>query len=260
MAIGFFDSGVGGLSIWSQVRRRLPHASTIYLADSRYAPYGSLNPAQIRQRAVAIAHYLIAQGSRLVVVACNTATTTSPIAYLRRQFPATPFVGVEPGVKVLAAKTKTRHVAVFATQATCQSMRLKQLIDTHAQGTRVDPIPTPEWVSLVESGRFRHQSALVILRKYLDQLDASIDYVALGCTHYHFLLPLLRKITSKRVHFIDISAAVAKRVESLAGEYHLTASDLEPTHQFISTASPDKLKAALKATLNLDYPVVSVSI
>jgi glutamate racemase len=240
--IGVFDSGLGGLSVLSAIAHALPRADLVYLADSAHVPYGDKTDGFITGRVLTIGRHLAEAGCDLLVVACNTATTTA-IQTLRDHLPHIPVVGVEPGIKPAAQSSLARHIAVLATEATARSQRLRQLVAHHADGTRVDIEPCPGWATHIETLQpetpaFRAE----ITGKIEALLAAGADRIVLGCTHYAFLTPLIAPLLAGRAELIDVSAAIARQVVRLGGEragqarLHLQA-----------TAHPERLRAALPA-------------
>jgi glutamate racemase len=240
--IGVFDSGLGGLSVLAAIAHALPRADLVYLADSAHVPYGDKPDSFITGRVLTIGRHLAASGCDLLVVACNTATTTA-IQTLRDHLPHIPVVGVEPGIKPAAQSSLTRHIAVLATEATARSQRLRQLVEHHADGTRVDIVPCPGWATHIETLQpetpaFRAE----ITDKIEALLAAGADRIVLGCTHYAFLTPVIAPLLAGRAELIDVSAAIARQVVRLGGEraghakLHLQA-----------TAHPERLRAALPA-------------
>ncbi len=215
--IGIFDSGLGGLSVLKEVRRRLPAETLIYVADQGRLPYGPRAPEEIRQFAEQITRFLLTYNTKAIVVACNAASAAA-LAYLRRTFPQTPFVGLEPAVKPAAAGTRSRVVGVIATQATCQSEVFASVIDRFAKGVRVIPRACPGLVTQVEAGEFDTPATRQLLHDYLDPLlAAGIDSLVLGCTHFPFLIPAIREIVGPQVQIIDPAPAVARQVERVIG-------------------------------------------
>lgn len=211
--IAMHDSGLGGLSIWRAVRAALPDWPITYLADQAYCPYGPRSRQQIIDRSLAIGHYLMSQGATILVVACNTATTAA-ISALRRELPI-PIVGVEPAIKPAAAASRTGRIAVLATQATLASERVQTLLDTHANGVEVLRRPGHGWVEQVEAGELDSTlTRQLVADVVLPLLTQNIDHIALGCTHYPFLAPVIRELTGEQIALYDPAEAIARRVVS----------------------------------------------
>ncbi len=228
--IGVFDSGLGGLSVLAALVDSLPRADFIYYADTAHVPYGNKSEDDIRARVLAIGDELTQAGCRLIVVACNTATV-SAVRLLRAQHPSLPIVGIEPGVKPAAQSSQTRKIAVLATESTARSERLARLVAEHAQGVEVFIEPCPGWATHVEQLALDEPTLMADARARIDPLlDAGVDRVVLGCTHYSFLRPLLEPIVHGRAELVDVSAAVARQTMRLyvgdggTGRLHLRAS------------------------------------
>lgn len=238
--IGVFDSGFGGLSVLDAIARELPRANLAYLADTAHVPWGDKPEDFIAGRVLAIGRQLAAQGCDLIVVACNTATTTA-IQTLREQLADVTIVGIEPGVKPAAQASQTRHIAVLATAATASSKRLAQLIETHAAHVRVDIVPCPGWATHVETLRpFTGEFRAEVAAKIRPLLDAGVDRIVLGCTHYAFLKPMIQPLLAKHVELVDVAAAVARQVVRLGGTRNGSGE------LFLqATARPQRLQVAL---------------
>lgn len=240
--IGVFDSGIGGLSVLAAIARALPRADLVYLADTAHVPYGDKPDGFIAGRVLAVGRYLAANGCDLLVVACNTATTAA-IQTLRDHLPQVPVVGVEPGVKPAALASQTRRIAVLATEATAQSRRLAQLIAQHADGTQVSIVPCPGWATRVETLQADTPAfRAAVAAKIAPLLDAGVDRIVLGCTHYAFLAPLIHPLLDGRAELVDVAAAVARQVVRLAGERGGQAR-----LELLATAHAERLRAALPA-------------
>lgn len=197
--IGVFDSGLGGLSVLRAVRERLPDEALVYVADSRHAPYGPRDDVFIVERTLAIGEWLVAQGAKALVVACNTATAQS-IAIVRERLPI-PLVGVEPGIKPAALHSKTRVAGVLATQATLRSARFEALLARHAADCRFLCQPGHGLVEAIERGDTGSPALRALLASYLEpMLEAGADTLVLGCTHYPFLGAAIRDVTRNRLH------------------------------------------------------------
>lgn len=213
-AIGVFDSGVGGLSVLRELQCALPHESFIYVADSGHCPYGGRSSEVIIARATSITEFLIAQGAKLVVVACNSATVAAA-EHLRAHYPLS-FVGMEPAVKPAVAATRSGVVGVLSTAVTAAGERLQRLIRQHAQGVQVLTQPCPGLVERVEAGDLDGPQTRELVQRYTAPLlAAGADTLVLGCTHYPFLRPLIAELAGPQVSLIDTGAAVARRTASL---------------------------------------------
>lgn len=209
--IGVFDSGIGGLSILNEVHRQLPVENLLYIADQAHVPYGARSLAEVRAFSEAITRFLLAQGARLIVVACNTASAAA-LHTLRQTFPEVPFVGMEPAVKPAAETTQTGTVGVLATPATFQGALYASVVERFAGGVTLLQDTCPGLVGQIEAGRLNGDETRRILEEALTpMLSAGIDTIVLGCTHYPFVAPLIAEIAGPEVRIIDPSPAVARQ-------------------------------------------------
>ena len=212
--IGVFDSGLGGLSVLKELVAALPSAQFIYVSDAGHCPYGGKRASEITDRAEAITDFLLAQGAKLVVVACNTATIAA-IESLRASY-AVSFVGMEPAVKPAAALTKSGVVGVLATGAALAGEKLHKLIERHAAGVRVLTQPCPGLVERVEAGLVDSPETRALVRRYTEPLLAEgADVLVLGCTHYPFLRAVIQQEVGPEVALLDTGAAVARRTATV---------------------------------------------
>lgn len=264
--VGIFDSGLGGLSVLRAVRALLPAEKIVYVADSRYAPYGRRDDDFIADRTLAICEWLAAQGAKALVVACNTATAQS-IALVREKL-ALPLVGVEPGIKPAAIASKSRVAGVLATQVTLRSERFRALVERHAGDLRVMCQPGHGLVEAVERCDISSPELVELLRGYVQpMLDAGADTLVLGCTHYPFLDAAIRSIVGERMTLIDTSVAIARQLERLLDQHGLranAANDADTANtasvRFCSTSDGAHLRQLAAALLDLDSAVECVAI
>ena len=234
--IGVFDSGIGGLSVLNSLKEMLPHEDILYVADQAYIPYGKRRKETITARAVAITNWLVAQDCKLVVVACNTATTNA-VAQLRAQF-SIPFVGIEPAIKPAALGSQTGVIGVLATAGTLASTLFQTTSQDYTQGLEVISQVGHGLVSLVEKGKANSEITKKQLREILSpMLEKPIDHLVLGCTHYPFLTQTLKKILPKNVTIVDCSTAVAKQTNRLLEVHNLHNTKGGKTIYY-STATP----------------------
>jgi len=263
--IGIFDSGIGGLTVLSAIHQLMPDEPLLYLADQAHVPYGPRAMQEVRHFSEAITHYLLAQGSRLIVVACNTASAAA-LKYLRQIFPDIPFVGMEPAVKPAADHTRSGVVGVLATPATFQGELYASVVERFGQGVKLLQHTCPGLVAQIENGAFESKETYRILEEALQpMLEQGIDTVVLGCTHYPFVIPLIQRITGPDVRVIDPAPAVARQVQRL-----LVASNLldiespkwgdvlrKPQHllHFLTTGNPSRMERMLPDLLGAKYPV-----
>nr|WP_323123428.1 glutamate racemase [Burkholderia alba] len=258
--IGIFDSGLGGLSVLRAARAQLPGETFIYVADSRYAPYGERDDAFIIERTLAIGEWLIGQGAKALVVACNTATAQS-IAVVRERL-AIPLVGVEPGIKPAAQQSRSRVAGVLATQATLRSDRFRALLERHAADCRFICQPGHGLVQAVERCETDSPALRALLATYLEpMLAAGADTLVLGCTHYPFLDAAIRDIVRDRLTLIDTGDAIARQLARVLDERgERSPTDAAPPARLCSTGDGRHLHALAAALLDLDSAVESVTI
>jgi len=218
--IGIFDSGIGGTSIFKEIHSLLPAEHFIYLADSKHAPYGNKTKDEIVHLSIKNTELLLDEGCKIIVVACNTATTNA-ISYLREKYEV-PFIGIEPAIKPAALKSRTKVVGILATRGTLSSQLFHKTTDLYASGIKVIEQVGEGIVPLIETGQLNSKKMLALLKNYIDpMIKADIDYLVLGCTHYPYLIPILEKMLPKKVTIIDSGLAVAKQTQAI-----LKANDL----------------------------------
>lgn len=233
--IGFFDSGVGGLTIWAEVLKAVPNVDTVYLADSANSPYGNKSADEIIALCRKNTQWLIDQGCGLVVVACNTATTQA-IAILREEF-SVPFVGIEPAVKPAAFASKTRHIAVLATAGTLESDVFHKTKDAFTKDVRVDTRVGEGLVAAIEKGQLQTNEFAQLLNSHLDALiTPTVDCLVLGCTHYPLFTKHIAKYIRQPLLIIDSGKAVANRVSELWAVQNADTG-IRAQHQLVTSAN-----------------------
>jgi glutamate racemase len=236
--VGVFDSGVGGLSVWREIVRQLPQEDIVYLADQMHVPYGFRSLEEVRGFDVGITRFLLDQGAKAIVVACNTATVAG-LDHLRHLFPAVPFVGMEPAVKPAAERTHTGVIGVIATQTAFQGERFASLLKRYANGVRVVNCVGAGLVRAVETGALDTLETEMLLRLLLTpMLEAGADQVVLGCSHYPFLLPVIERIIGPDVAAIDPAPAIARQTRRILVQWGLEA-DHNRTGQRLFCTSGD---------------------
>ncbi|MCK6625731.1 MAG: glutamate racemase [Anaerolineae bacterium] len=240
--IGLFDSGVGGLSVWREVVRRMPHEATLYFADSAHCPYGPRPAAEVQALSAAITRFLLTHEAKLIVVACNTASAAA-LETLRAEFDV-PIVGMEPALKPAAEATRTGHVGVLATEGTLNGYLFKNTSERHARNIEVHMQVGEGLVELVEKGQLDAPETEALLRHYLEpMLAANADQLALGCTHYPLLLPLIERVVAGRAAVIDPAQAVARQVQRVLRQRGLeTERGCVGHHHFFTTGQPEPLQ------------------
>jgi glutamate racemase len=225
VAIGIFDSGIGGLSVARAVRQLLPDEPLIYVADSGHAPYGEKTDDYIYQRMQAITQFLVCQGAKAIVVACNTATTAA-IAQLRTQYPL-PIIGVEPGVKPAVSVSKSGVVGVLATPRTLQTPAFANLAQRFAEQATILLQACPQLVSHIEALDLHSRALKTLLHRYIDPLLAQgADTLVLGCTHYNFVAAVIADIAGPGVSIIRTETAVAQQVQRRLQQANLLSAVL----------------------------------
>ena len=217
--IGFFDSGVGGTSIWREVHELLPFENTIYLADSKNAPYGVKSKEEIIALSFKNTELLINMGCKIIVVACNTATTNA-ISQLRANFNI-PFIGIEPAIKPAVFASQTKKIGILATKGTINSALFNLSISKYNDIKFVEKIGTG-LVELIENGQLQSDETYTLLQKYLQpMIEEDIDFLVLGCSHYPYLIPIIKKIIPNSIQIIDSGEAVARQTKNILNENNL---------------------------------------
>lgn len=253
--VGVFDSGVGGLSVVRALRQLLPAQPIHFLADQAHVPYGPRTLDEVRGFSFALTRHLLAQGARLIVVACNTASAAA-LYELRRAFPDTPFVGMEPAVKPAATHTRSGVVGVLATPATFQGALYASVVERFAQGVTLLQDTCPGLVQQIEAGAVDAPQTRAILEKALEpMLRQGIDTVVLGCTHYPFAIPVIEVIVGPQVQVIDPSPAVARQVQRLLAERGWLAAGAPAGLRVETTSDPEALQTLLPQLLGENAPV-----
>ncbi len=249
--IGIFDSGIGGTSIFKEIHALLPHENCIYLADSKNAPYGNKSKTKILELSIKNTELLLNKNCKLIVVACNTATTNA-IQQLRSTYDV-PFIGIEPAIKPAALNTQTRAVGILATKGTLSSELFHKTTDLYSNGIKVIEQVGEGIVPLIEAGETDSDAMKALLETYISpMLQADIDYLVLGCTHYPYLIPQLLTLLPKHVKIIDSGLAVAKQTKAILEQNNLlNLSTNSPNIHFFSNGNIDVLKHILDDKFNV---------
>jgi glutamate racemase len=262
--LGIFDSGVGGLSVLKSIRHLLPKEEIIFVADQAHVPYGPRPLEEVRAFSQQITQFLIGEGARLIVVACNAASAAA-LHHLRAVFPGIPFVGMEPAVKPAAETTHSGVVGVLATPATFQGALYASVIERFAQGVKVIQDTCPGLVAQIEAGQLNGKETRAILEKALQPMLAEgIDTIVLGCTHYPFVIPLIEEIAGPGVRVIDPAPAIARQVKRVLEERGLSDPGIaiqDPGRQiahFYTTGHPERLKRLLAMQFGISGHVESL--
>lgn len=249
--IGLFDSGIGGTSIWKEIHELMPNEDTIYLADSKNAPYGQKSKEEIIHLSSKNTEFLLNQNCKIIVVACNTATTNA-IKELREKYQV-PFIGIEPAIKPAALHSKTQTIGILATQGTLNSELFHQTAQQF-QDTKIIEQIGHGLVPLIEEGKINSPQIKQLLNNYLQpMIEANIDYLVLGCSHYPYLLPQIKKILPKHIKIIDSGEAVAKQTKNILSKKNsLNQENHQPKNIFYTNANPTILEKILKH----NYPII----
>lgn len=237
--IGLFDSGIGGTSIWKEIHQLMPNEQTVFLADSANAPYGIKSKEEIIYLSSKNTEYLLNLNCKLIVVACNTATTNA-ISYLRAKYDV-PFIGIEPAIKPAAIKSKTNRIGVLATKGTLTSDLFHEKVKSFAGTEIIEQVGTG-LVDLIERGKMESEEMHLLLQSYIQPLVAAqVDYIVLGCTHYPYLINQIKSMIPPSIHIIDSGKAVAKQTKRILEKLDLiNPTKGIKTNVFYSNADPDR--------------------
>ncbi len=251
--VGIFDSGIGGLSVLREIHTMLPFQPLYYIADQAHVPYGKRQMSEIRDFAFAITDFLTAVGAQVIVVACNTASAAS-LKELREEYPQLTFVGMEPALKPATQKTHNGTVGVLATPATFQGELYHTLVEKFARDVKILTHTCPGLVEAIESGEITTQSTRLILhRALLPMIEKGADTVVLGCTHFPFVVPMIRDIVGPDVTVIDPSSAIARRVSFLLNEMNLIKRNTSKSEIILSTTGkPESFKQIVHSLIGID--------
>jgi glutamate racemase len=235
-SIGFFDSGVGGLTIWNELVKLLPNENTLYIADSINAPYGVKTMAEVQSLSFINTQRLIDLGAKIIVVACNTATTQA-ISNLRNHFDI-PFIGIEPAIKPAALKSVSKVIGVLATNGTLESELFKKTKSIYSNDVKVISQVGEGLVDAIEKGKLDSVELEQILSQHLEELTKyPIDYLVLGCTHYPLLRPMIKQIIGDNISIVDTGLAVATQTKHVLSKRELlTSSNHLGTHTVYATS------------------------
>lgn len=259
--IGVFDSGVGGLTVVQELLGQLPGESLIYYADTAHVPYGPREPEELKAFARNITAFLVEQGCKLIIVACNTSTS---LAYeeLVRSLPI-PLVGViEPGVNKALETTVNNRIGVIATQATIKSRSYEKQIRGKRPGAEVTAVPCPLFVPLVEKGQLDGEQVEEAAREYLRPIQENgVDSLILGCTHYPFLIPVISRVLGPSIQLIDPARETVSRTALLLNNMDFLNSAGPPLRRFYASGDPQGFRLMGSSFLKQDIgPVSRVSL
>ena len=231
--IGLFDSGIGGTSIWKEIHQLLPNENTIYLADSKNAPYGKRSRQEIIDLCYKNVDFLLQQQCKIIVVACNTATTNA-IKELREKYKV-PIIGIEPAIKTAANLTETETIGILATKGTLNSELFNKQVESLNHIKIIEQVGYG-LVELIENGEINSEEMNNLLISYLQpMINANMDYLVLGCSHYPYLIPAIKKIIPKNIQIIDSGEAVAKQTKAILEKFNITNNSNNQSSQIFYT-------------------------
>ncbi len=258
--IGIFDSGVGGLSVLEHIHRLLPAEDLIYIADSAYMPYGSRHLNVVKERCHLLADFFIRQDVKALVVACNTATAAA-IEDLRQNFQI-PVIGMEPAVKPAVEATKAGVIGVLATNGTLASEKFSRLVKRFGSDAEVVFQPGEGLVEQVEAGHFDSDDTRKMLLMYLEPLlQQGMDTLVLGCTHYPFLMPLIRQIAGDDVVILDTGDAIAEELKRQLEAGQLNApEDVKGCIRFFSSGDRENSLNIISRLWGVDVAVDTIKL
>ena len=243
--IGIFDSGIGGITIYKEINKLMPNESIIYLSDNLNSPYGNKSKEEIKNFSTKNTNWLIEKGCKIIVVACNTATTNS-IDYLRNTYKI-PFVGVEPAIKPAANNTKTGVIGVLATKGTLTSSLFNITSNDYCSEIKIIESDGKGLVELIENGIFSGEKLEKMLKLFIDpMISANIDYLVLGCTHYPLISKSLKKILPRNVKILDSGIAVAKQTKFLINKNKLVNQNDKSESIFYCNSTTSALEKVLE--------------
>ncbi|HSH52491.1 MAG TPA: glutamate racemase [Bacteroidales bacterium] len=244
--IGVFDSGVGGLSVWKEIVKKLPNESVIYFADSANCPYGSKTEQEIIELSKKNVDFLIDKQCKIIVLACNTATAAA-IDYLRKKYKI-PFIGMEPAVKPASLHSKTKSIGVLATEGTFNGRLYQETKERFAKDVKVNIKGGNKLVDIVENNLIYEKETKEHLQKLIRPfIKMNIDHLVLGCTHYPFLMPVLREVLPGNVKILDPAPAVAKQTYNILKQKNLINQNSGKTiYEFYTNGNKDILNNFLK--------------
>jgi glutamate racemase len=251
--VGIFDSGVGGLSVAREIRGALAAEHLLYVADTAYLPYGDRGDDEVRARSLAIGEWIQAQGVKVLVVACNTASGAALEAL--RETLVIPVIGLEPALKPAVRETKAGRVGVMATRGTIGSARFQRLVDSYADGVQVVRDPCPGLADLVEDGMLGGPELAERMKSYVAPLrEAGVDIVVLGCTHYVFVRDAIQQALPG-VRLLDSGEAIARRTRQILTEAAALEPDGPGSFRFLTTGAPAEVGPVVERLWGEPVPV-----
>lgn len=257
--IGVFDSGVGGLWILKHLEKSLPQYNYTFFGDQGHVPYGKRPMEEIRLFSLEITKFLVSKNCKVIVIACNTASAAS-LKYLREKFPEILFVGMEPAIKPAVEITHTKKVGVLATSATFQGELYNSVVERFAHDVEIFKDTCPGLVNQIEKGDLDGIDTYNILEKALKpMLEKNIDTIVLGCTHYPFVIPLIKEIVGEKVNVIDPTNAIVQQVSRVLDENNLSNKSVNDGQIDIFTSGKkEDMKPILSKLFNKNMSVIKM--
>ena len=254
--IGVYDSGVGGLSVLRAIHSQLPFEATLYFADQAKVPYGERPLAEVRLLAEGVTRMMMEKGAKLIVIACNTASAAA-LKHLRALYPQYPFVGMEPAVKPAAEQTFSGKVGVLATPSTFQGELYASVVERFAQDVQVFQATCPGLVRQIEKGFLETPKTRRILQEAIKpMMEEGVDTFVMGCTHFPFVIPMIRRIAGEDVRVIDPAPAVARQVRRvLEGQGLLTERNRAGSSVYLTSGDAANLEAMLPKLIGVESAV-----
>ena len=240
--IGFFDSGVGGLSVLKEAIKIMPNEDYIYFGDSKNAPYGIKSVEEVRELTFKAVEFLLSKGVKGIAIACNTATSAA-VADLRKVYPDLPLVGIEPALKPAVGLNNEGDILIMATPMTLKEEKFKRLMERYKDRASIIPVPCPGLMEFIEVGKFEGEEVEGYL---LDKINTyrkdKIAAIVLGCTHYPFIKETLENIIGKDIEIIDGGLGTAKELRRRLNEKNLlTESDNKGKIEIINSSNKDEM-------------------
>lgn len=218
-AIGVFDSGLGGISVLKDLKKRMPHENFIYYGDCAYAPYGPREKEDITNRCVTICDFMSGKDVKMIIIACNTATSASA-DHLRSMYADIPIVGMEPALKVAAEGKKNKRIIVMATELTLKEAKFEKLMQNYQDDHEIIKLPCPELVEIIERGELTNDDYVTKqLHHYFQAYDMhKINSIVLGCTHFVFFKDKIHNLLGSHIEIVDGNDGTCRNVEHILTE------------------------------------------
>jgi glutamate racemase len=252
-SIGLFDSGIGGISILNSLVTKLPDENFIYLSDNKNCPYGDKSQEEITILSIKNSKKLIELNCKIIIVACNTATTNC-IEFLRKKI-SIPIIGVEPGVKPALLNTKSKNIGVLATKNTLTSELFNKTANNNLKNNiKIHEQIGYELVNEIEKGVSNNKPLKQYLKKYLKpMLENNIDYLVLGCTHYHFLINEIRELINKNITIVDTISPITNHVVNILNRLKIETKNISKGKVYVFYNGNPISKEFIKKNYKVNY-------